>query len=80
MCEIRSVLQQRVDDYNNKLMWAACCTAFFVGFLRCSEFTVPSQKEYDPDSHLSLADISFDSRIKPSMVRTHIKQSKNDLF
>ena len=60
-------------------MWAACCTAFF-SFLRCSEFTVPLLKEHDPDSHLSLADISFDSRIEPSMVRIHIKQSKTDPF
>ena len=79
MCEIRTALQQRADDYNNKLMRAACCTAF-LGFLGCSKFTVPSQKEYDPDSHLSLADISFDSRIESSMVRIHIKQSKTDPF
>ena len=50
----------------------------FFGFLRCSEFTVPSQKDYDPDSHLSLAGASVDSTITPSMIRIHIKQSKTD--
>ena len=79
MGKIRYVLQQRPDDYNNKLMWAACCTAFF-GFLRCSEFTVPAQNSYDPDAHLSLADISVDSRTTPSMIQVHIKQSKTDPF
>ena len=79
MDKIRLVLQKRADSHNNKLMWAACCTAFF-GFLRCSEFTVPSQNDYDPDSHLSLSDLSVDSKIDPSMIRINIKQSKTDPF
>ena len=79
MSKIRLVLQQRTNNYNNKLLWAACCTAFF-GFLRCSEFTVPSQNDYDPDSHLSLSDVSVDSRMEPSMIRIYIKQSKTDPF
>lgn len=79
MDKIRLVLHERADSYNNKLMWAACCMAFF-GFLRCSEFTVPSQDGYDPDSHLSLSDISVDSRTDPSMIRIHVKQSKTDPF
>ena len=53
--------------------WATCCTAFF----SFSEFTVPSQKEYDSDTHLSLA---INSRVEPFMVRIHIKQSKTDPF
>ena len=57
-----------------------CLLYCFFGFLRCSEFTVPSKKDYDPESHLSLADISVDSRIAPSMIRIHIKQSKTDPF
>ena len=42
-----------------------------------SEFTAPPQKDYDPDSHLSLVDISGNSRTEPSMIRIHIKQSTN---
>ena len=80
MCKIGSTLQQKAVNYNNTLIiWAACCTAFF-GFLRCSEFTVPSQKDYDPESHLSLADVPVDSRMAPSMIRIHIKQSKTAPF
>ena len=76
MCKIRSTLQQKAVYYNNILIWDACCTGFF-GFLRCSEFTVPPKKDYDPESHLSLADISVDSRIAPSTIRI---QSKIDPF
>ena len=79
MYKIRSTFQQKVVNYNNTLIWAACCTIFF-GILRCSEFTVPSQKDYDPESHLLFADVSVDSRISPSMIRIHIKKSKTDPF
>ena len=61
------------------MLWAACALAFF-GFLRCSEFTVPSQEEYCPTSHLSLEDIVIDSRISPTMIQVTIKQSKTDPF
>ena len=55
------------------------CSAFF-GFLRCGEFTVPSQSEYDPSTHLSLDDIAIDSADSPSLIQVSIKQSKTDPF
>ena len=58
-------------------MWAACCLAFF-GFLRCSEFTVPSQVGYNPAIHLSFSDIAVDDYNNPSTVVVSIKQSKTD--
>ena len=61
------------------MYWAACCLAFFA-FLRCSEFTVPSLAAYDPSRHLSLADISVDSRSSPSVLFLRIKTSKTDQF
>ena len=52
----------------------------FFGFLRCSEFTVPQQDNYDSSIHLSLADIALDSRSSPQIIQVHIKQSKTDPF
>ena len=59
------------------MMWAACCVAFF-GCLRCGEFTVPNQTGYDPAIHLSY-DVVIDSKLSPSMILLHIKQSKTDV-
>ena len=46
------------------MLWAACCVAFF-GFLRASEFMVPSSG-FQPGVHLSVADISVDAFPLPS--------------
>ena len=48
MHNIKTTLAQSPMEYQNIMMWAACCVAFF-GCLRihCGEFTVPSQSNYD---------------------------------
>lgn len=79
MSKLKSTLGVNSENYDNIMLWAACALAFF-GFLRCSEFTVPSQEEYCPTSHLSLEDIVIDSRISPTMIQVTIKQSKTDPF
>ena len=61
------------------MMWATCCLAFF-GFLRCGEFTVPNQREFDVNTHLSVTDIAVDSKTSPSVIQVTIKQSKTDPF
>ena len=61
------------------MLRAACCTAF-LGFLRSSEMTVPSQDTYHPAIHLSIQDITVDNKSSPSMVSIMMKQSKTDLF
>jgi len=58
------------------MLWATCCLAFF-GFLRVSEFSVPSGTSYNPMCHLSMKDVSVDNRTNP---RVAIKQSKTDPF
>ena len=77
MHNIKATLVQSPMEYQNIMMWAACCVAFF-GCLRCGEFTVPSQSNYDPTIHLSYHDVLVDSKASPSMVIIHIKQSKTD--
>ena len=49
---IITALLQEPSNYENILLWAACCIEI-VSFLRCSEFTVPSVQEYDPSAYLS---------------------------
>ena len=79
MKAIFHLLFNKSASYDNALLWAACCTAFF-GFLRSSEMTVPSQATYDPTIHLSMQDVAVDNRSSPSLVRILIKQSKTDPF
>lgn len=79
MQKIKNLLLQQPDSYDTIMLWAACCLAFF-GFLRVSEFTVPNQECYDESSHLSLKDISVDSRKNPRLIKVTIKQSKTDPF
>ena len=79
MRQIKAVLMKAPQKYDNILLCAACCLAFF-GFLRCGEFTVPSQTSYDKDAHLSINDIALDSRSSPTVVIVTIKQSKTDPF
>ena len=79
MGKIKQVLLQSPKDPDNIMMWAACCTAFF-GFLRCSEFTIPSLTSFDPEVHLAQADIAIDDKLSPTVVQITIKQSKTDPF
>ena len=79
MASIYKVLARTPNDPHCIMMWAACCIAFF-GFLRCSEFTVPTQQEFDPEVHLTIRDIAIDNKVAPSVVRVTIKQSKTDPF
>ena len=56
-----------------------CCLAFF-RFLRVGEFTIPTESSYSPSHHLSLQDISVDSRTNPHLLQLLLKQSKTDPF
>ena len=76
---MRSYWSPQVDNFNVSMFWDACCVGFF-GFLRAGEFTVASAATYDPAVHLSVEDVSVDSREAPSRVRLIIKQSKTDPF
>ena len=71
-----AVLLQNPQDYNNIMLWAACCLGFFA-FLRSGEFTAPATT-FDPTWHLSPQDILVDSHASPSMLEIKIKASKTD--
>ena len=73
------MLLQNPHDYNNIMMWAACCLAFF-GFLHSSELTTRTSTEFDLDIHLSAKDLATDNKLTPWLVRERIKQSKMDPF
>ena len=63
-----------LDKY---LLLASCLVAFF-GLLRVSEYTCPTQTEYDKALHLLTTDIQFNSDFTIMSVR--IKASKTDPF
>ena len=76
---INGLLTEEPHLYNNILIWAACCLAFF-GSLRVSEFTIPNHTSYDNECYLSLPDISVDNRDHPQLLKVTIKQSKTDPY
>lgn len=77
--KIKGVLNQQPSDFNNIMIWAACCLCYF-GFLRSGEVCVPSREGYDAGAHLSYGDIAIDSRSKPTLLAVTIKASKTDPF
>ena len=79
MQQICSVLSRSPSEYQNIMLWAACCTAIF-GFLRVGETTIPSSDAFNSAVHLSLGDIALDSRTTPTIIWVTIKQSKTDPF
>ena len=61
------------------MFWAAFTLAYF-GFLRASEFTVPSANSFPPSDHLTLQDLALDSLSSPQTLHVQIKASKTDPF
>ena len=51
MQAIKGCLFQRSHDYDNILMWTACCVGFFV-FLCCGDFLKPMMQSFSPNTHL----------------------------
>jgi len=76
---MHNIFARTPDNYDSIMMWAACTLSFF-GFLRCGEFTVPSEDNFDLEAHLTLQDIAIDDYMNPSTIRARIKQSKTDPF
>ena len=66
-------------NQDHVMFWAASTLAYF-GFLRSSEFTVPSLSAFNPLIHLTVSDIAVDSHEMPSCLQLNIKASKTDPF
>ena len=49
-------------------------------FLRSGEVTMPSEREYDHQSHLCYEDVRVDCHTTPSYIQVTIKVSKTDPF
>ena len=77
LMQIREVLMQKPHDFDNIMLWAACCLAFFA-FLRAGEFTIQAGERFDPSTHLTPRDIEVDDLANPSMLKIRIKMSKTD--
>ena len=76
MVLIRSSLN--LQDFDDAMLWAAFCTAWF-GFSRVGEFTTPPSG-FDPAVHLSLNYVAVDSHVHPSVVRLSLKAFKTDPY
>ena len=66
--------QLNFNDYDHIMFWADCCLLFF-GFLRCSEFTVPSSV-FLPDTHLTPSDVPTDKIPFLDSLMINIKNQK----
>ncbi len=75
---IKAVLNQQ-PNFDNTMLWEACCMGVF-RFMRCGEFTVPSEAAYDSSRHLSVRDTAVDSHTAPTMVAITLRHSKTDQF
>jgi len=73
------ILLKHPRKYEDVMIWAACCVAYF-GFLRVSEFTTSSSDHFNSSTDLLLSDVALDSRTSPTFIQITIKQSKTDQF
>lgn len=75
MHKIKTVLIHQPHRYHNILMWAVSCTSF--GWLRCSEFTMPAQAEYDAAVHLSYDDVAVDKKLILTIQIKYVIQNRS---
>ena len=67
-------LPSRLD----KLMYKAALTMAFFGMMRISEYTTPTQRAYNPTTHLSPQCVHFSDNF--SVLHIYLKTSKTDPF
>ena len=57
LLKLRFVWEEEAANFDHNMLWAACCTCYF-RILTSGEINVPSEKKYDPSTHLSFRDIT----------------------
>ena len=68
---------ERLAHPERLVIWAVCCTAFFV-FFRLGELLLTSPSQFNPRLHLSWGDMAIDDPLAPRMLKFHLRQSKTD--
>ena len=63
-------------NYEAIMVWSVS-TLYFFGFFRLGELLSPTNSKYDASSHLSFEAVAVDSHSSPSLVKIHLKTSKN---
>ncbi len=69
----------QAPGFESVMLWAACCLGFF-GFLRCGEFLPQNVSQFDPERHLTAADVAVENHLNPTRLAVRIKLSKTDQF
>ena len=59
LMDLKRVWQKAQDKEEATLLWVVSSLCFF-SFLRSGEVTMPSEREYDPQSHLCYEDVKVD--------------------
>ena len=77
--KLRQVWQRMENKWDAGLLWAASCLCFF-GFLRSGEVVMPTETEFDDQSHLCFEDIRVDDWCNPSYLQVTLKASKTDPY
>ena len=80
LLQVKALWSPHDIDYDKVMLWAACYIMCFFGFFQLGEITSSSESSFDPQSDLSLADISVDNHTNPSYIQVFLKVSKTDQF
>ncbi len=76
MRNIHHLWSQQPTTFNETMLWAAFCLAFF-GFMRAGELTASTAGN---QANLQVNDITVDSHVNPQLLTIHLRHSKTDQF
>ncbi len=65
---IREIWSPNATEFDVIMLWAAVCVCFF-GFFRSGEITTPSEAQFNPNRHLTVADLAWNNPADPQVLR-----------